>query len=142
MPEEWSLKSKGCSSNGSGATQLDRGIREETTMVNNIDGDFTSVCIHSGAAVCVCPSDAFPAYGTFKIAKNGVKHPAAGGQVLVNAGEKRPLFTTNGIKTSMTFQACGVTKPLAAVSSIIAKGDRIVLDDASSGSYIENLQLA
>ena len=56
----------------------------------------------------------------------------------MNAGEKRPHFTTNGIKTSMTFQACGVTKPLAAASSTIAKGDRIVLDDANSDSYIEN----
>ena len=53
----------------------------------------------------------------------------------MNASEKRPHFTTNGIKTSMTFQACGVTKPLAAASSITARGNRIVVDDAN---YIEN----
>ena len=106
-------------------------------MINNIEGDFSSVCIDSGAGVRVCPLDAFPAYGTFKTAKNGVKYRVAGGQELVNAGEKRPHFTTNGIKTSMIFQACGVTKPLAAASSITAKGDRIVLDDADSYSYIE-----
>ena len=56
----------------------------------------------------------------------------------MNAGEKRPHFKTNGINTLMTFQACGVTKPLSAASSITAKGNRIVLDDASSESYIEN----
>ena len=39
----------------------------------------------------------------------------------------------------MTFQATTkVQKPLAAASRITAKGNRIVLDDASSESYIEN----
>ena len=39
----------------------------------------------------------------------------------------------------MTFQATtDVKKPLAAASRITAKGNRIVLDDASSESYIEN----
>ena len=107
-------------------------------MIQNVDGDFISVCIDSGAGVSVCPLHAFPSYGTFETGKNGVKHRAAGGQELVNVGEKRPHSTTNGIKTSMTFQACGATKPLAAPSSIIAKRDRIVLDDANSDSYIEN----
>ena len=54
-------------------------------------------------------------------------------------GEKRPHFVTNGIKSSMTFQATThVRKPLAAASRITAKGNRIVLDDASNASYIEN----
>ena len=57
----------------------------------------------------------------------------------MNVGGKRPRFTTNGIKTSMTFQcATGVKKPLAAASNITAKGNCIVLDDANSESYIEN----
>ena len=48
-------------------------------------------------------------------------------------GEKRPRFTANGVETSMTFQATiGVKKPL------VAKGDRIVLGDATSDSHIEN----
>ena len=39
----------------------------------------------------------------------------------------------------MTFQATkGVKKPLAATSNITSKGNRIVLDDANSLSYIEN----
>ena len=52
---------------------------------------------------------------------------------------KRPRFTANGVKTSMTFQATiGIKKPLAAASKITAKGNRIVLEDEDSGSYIEN----
>ena len=57
----------------------------------------------------------------------------------MNVGEKRSRFATNGFKFPMTFQATtGVKKPLAAASKITAKGNRIVLDDANSDSYIEN----
>ena len=46
---------------------------------------------------------------------------------------------THGIHTAMTFQATThVKKPLAAASKIIAKGNRIVLDDEDSSSCIEN----
>ena len=108
-------------------------------MIQNINGDFDRVCIDSGAGESVCPVDAFPMYGTFSTGKNGAKYRAAGGQELVSLGAKRPRFTTNGIKTSMTFQcATGVKKPLAAASSITAKGNRLVLDDANSESYIED----
>ena len=45
----------------------------------------------------------------------------------------------NGVATAMTFQATShVRKPLAAASKITAKGNRIVLDDEHSLSYIEN----
>ena len=54
-------------------------------------------------------------------------------------GEKRPKLKINGVAASMTFQATShVRKPLAAASKITAKGNRIVLDDESSLSYIEN----
>ena len=108
-------------------------------MIQNICGDLDKVCIDSGAGESVCLVDAFRQYGTFTIGENGVKHRAAGGQELANVGRRRPRFTANGIKTSMTFQcATGVKKPLAAASNITAKGNRIVLDDANSDSYIEN----
>ena len=56
-----------------------------------------------------------------------------------NVGEKRPQFRTNGIQTTMALQATThVKKPLAAASKITAKGNRIVLDDEDSLSYIEN----
>ena len=39
----------------------------------------------------------------------------------------------------MAFQAITeVQKPLASASTMVAKGNRIVLDDAASESYIEN----
>ena len=39
----------------------------------------------------------------------------------------------------MAFQATtDVQKPLVAASKVVSKGNRIVLDDASSDSYIEN----
>ena len=64
---------------------------------------------------------------------------AAGGQNLVDAGGKRPRFTTNGVDASMTFQCvAGLTKPLAAASRTTAKENRIVLDEGDSPSYIEN----
>ena len=54
-------------------------------------------------------------------------------------GEKRPKFKTNGIATAMTFQTTShVRKPLAAASKITATGNRIILDDEDSLSYIEN----
>ena len=69
----------------------------------------------------------------------GNLYRAAGVQEQRNVGEKRPKFKTNGIATAMTFQATShVRKPLAAASKITAKGDRIVLDDENSLSYIEN----
>ena len=58
---------------------------------------------------------------------------------LTNVGEKRPQFTTNGQRATMAFQATTeVKKPLAAASKIASKGNRIILDDEESDSYIEN----
>ena len=54
-------------------------------------------------------------------------------------GERRPQFRTNGIHTTMAFQATTkVKKPLASASRITAKGNRIVLDGPDCLSYIEN----
>ena len=58
---------------------------------------------------------------------------------MTNVGEIRPNFRTNGLLASMAFKATtDAKKPLAAASKIAAKGNRIVLDDAESDSYIEN----
>ena len=103
------------------------------------DGSFTEVCVDSGAGESVCPVEAFPSYEMKTTAKTGIKYTAAGGQSLVNVGEKKPQFKTNGVDASMTFQATTlVKKPLAAASKIAAKGNRVVLDDEESPSYIEN----
>ena len=84
----------------------------------------------------MCPIDVFPSYGTHKTAKIGVRYTAAGGQELINAGEKRPQFKCGGVDAWMAFQCTKVQKPLAAASKIAEKGNRIVLDDANSESYI------
>ena len=57
----------------------------------------------------------------------------------MNVGEIRPNFRSNGIGGSMAFQATTeVQKPLAAASKITSKGNRIVLEEAGTDSYIEN----
>ena len=97
------------------------------------------MCVDSDAGESVCPIEAFPSYKTVKTAKTGTTYRAAGGQKLTNVGEIRPRFKPSGICGSLAFQATtDVQKPLAAASKITAKGNRIVLDDAASESYIEN----
>ena len=103
------------------------------------DVSFTEVCVDSGAGESVCPVEAFPSYETKTIQKIGVTYTAAGGQPLVNVGGKKPRFKTNGIDATMTFQATTmIKKPLAAASKIAEKGNRVILDDIVSESYIEN----
>ncbi len=100
------------------------------------DQTFTKVCIDSGAGESVCHIDAFPSYGTHKTAKTGTRYTAAGGQELINAGEKRPRFKSNGVDSYMAFQCTGVHKPLAAASKIAQEGNRIVLE--ADGGFILN----
>ena len=100
------------------------------------DQTFTKVCIDSGAGESVCPIDVFPTYGTHKTEKTGTRYTAAGGQELVNAGEPRPRFKSNGVDSYMAFQCTGVHKPLAAASKIAQKGNRIVLE--ADGGFILN----
>ena len=112
---------------------------EELMIQTLTDESFTEVCVDSGAGESVCPVDAFPSYATRKTAKTGTSYTAAGGQALLNVGEKRPEFTANGVDAWMAFQATTeVKKPLAAATRITEKGNRIVLDDAASDSYIMN----
>ena len=109
-------------------------------MVQNLtDESFTKVCIDSGAGESVCPVDVFPSYETKKTAKTGMSYTAAGGQALVNVGEKRPEFKTNGVDAWMAFQATTkVQKPLAAATRITEKGNGIWLDEEGCDSYILN----
>ena len=113
--------------------------KEQEVMVQNLVRNPTKICVDSGAGESVCPEGAFPDFETHQTDKVGNLYRAAGGQELRNVGEKRPRFKINGIQTSMTFQATThVKKPLAAASRITSKGNRIILDDADSSSYIEN----
>ena len=111
----------------------------EKVMIRNLEKNPTMICVDSGAGESVCPVDAFPDYETHETEKVVCKYRAAGGQELKNMGGKRPKLKVNGVAASMTFQATShVRKPLAAASRIAAKGNRIVLDDEDSPSYIEN----
>ena len=87
------------------------------------------------------PGGCLPKLRDEKSAKTGLTYTAAGGQSLINVGEKRPEFKTNGVDGWMTFQATTkVQKPLAAATRITEKGNRIVLDGVGSESYIQNKQ--
>ena len=71
--------------------------------------------------------------------KRGAKYITADGSIMTNAGQKRVSFRTKeGTTSSIVFQATGVRKPLASVSRIVERGNRVVFDP--SGSYIENAQ--
>jgi hypothetical protein len=114
-------------------------IKDEEVMIQNLEKNPTTICVDSGAGESVCPTDFFPDYETHETEKVGNLYRAAGGQELKNMGEKRPKLRIGGVPVSMTFQATShVRKPLAAASKITARGNRIVLDDEESLSYIEN----
>ena len=138
---------RSCKVTGTAASSLEKGTKPsssgEEIQVQAVqaltDTSFSKVCVDSGAGESVCPVEAFPSYKTAKTEQTGTQHRAAGGQKLTNVGEIRPNFKSGGIGGSMAFQATTeVQKPLAAASKIAAKGNRIVLDDANSDSYIEN----
>ena len=55
-----------------------------------------------------------------------------------NLGQKRVDFeAANGVQSNMLFQVKDSRKPLASVSKILAKGNRVVF--APDRSYIENV---
>ena len=55
-----------------------------------------------------------------------------------NMGERKVLLKTEaGSESSVVFQVTHARKPLASVSKIVRKGNRVVFD--ATGSYIENV---
>ena len=102
------------------------------------------ITIDSGAAESVMPKGMLPnepaVEGQAK--KSGVKYVAANGARMENLGEKRARFKRDGAAgiNSITFQVTDVSKPLASVSRILDKGNRVVFSRGPEGSYIENLK--
>ena len=85
------------------------------------------------------PCGRFPELRNEEVGQDWVNIYSGWGQSLINVGEKRPCFATNGVDAWMTFQATTkVQKPLAAATRITEKGNRIVLDGAGSENYIQN----
>ena len=97
------------------------------------------ITIDSGAGESVCPVDMVPDEPTHKTDKIGTRYRAAGGQTLINKGEKRIKFKAGKKIGSLNFQAIGeVKKPLASAAKIANKGNLIVLDGDGYESYTLN----
>lgn len=101
------------------------------------------ITIDSGAAESVLPRGMLPneplREGAAK--RSGVKYVAANGARMETLGEKRARFRRSGEAgiNGITFQVTDVAKPLAAVSRILDKGNRVVFNRGAEGSYIENV---
>ena len=97
------------------------------------------VTIDSGAGESVCPVGWVPLEPIKSTDKVGVKYTAAGGQTLINQGEKQIKFKTGSQIASMNFQAINeLSKPLASAAKIAAKDNTIVMRGPTKSSYIEN----
>ena len=71
--------------------------------------------------------------------KVGIKYKAAGGQTLVDQGEKQVKVKTGSQIASTNFQAINeLTKPLASAARTAAKDNTIVMRGPTKSSYIEN----
>ena len=98
------------------------------------------ITIGSGAGESVMPKEMLPneelVEGLAK--KSGVRYVAANGSKMDNYGEKRVRFRQgeDEVLNSIVFQSTDVRKPLAAVSKINDKNNKVVFD--KDGSYILN----
>ena len=100
-----------------------------------------TITIDSGAAESVLPRDMLKEVQLRESAgsKASVKYIAANGSRMPNLGEKKVHFKTkSGMESNMVFQVTDARKPLASVSKIVEKGNRVVF--SPTGSYIENIQ--
>ena len=69
----------------------------------------------------------------------GLCYVAANGGKMPNMGEKHVRFKTKeGLQSSVLFQVTHARKPLASVSRIVAKGNKVVF--APGQSFIENIK--
>ena len=96
------------------------------------------VTIDSGAEDSVWPAthvDWNKVVATEESAK-GIGFIAANGGRMKNYGGTKVEFVKDGRSKSMNFQVTDCKKPLASVSKIVDKGNRVVFD--SDGSYIQN----
>lgn len=97
------------------------------------------ITIDSGAGESVCPLDMVPEEPLHARVNNGTRYRAAGGQSLVNKGEKCIKFRSGRKLGSLSFQAIEeVKKPLASAAKIANRGNVVVLDGDGCDSYISN----
>ena len=97
------------------------------------------ITIDSGVGESVCPIDMVPAEPLHHTNKVGTRYKAAGGQSLINHGEKRIKFMAGENAGKLDVKAIPeVKKPLASAARIANKGNLIVLDEEGGDSYIYN----
>ena len=95
------------------------------------------ITIDSGAGESVCPIDMVPDEPLHMTAKNGIECRAAGGESLINKGERRIKFRSGSKLGKMNFQAIDeVQKPLASAAKIAKMGNVIVPDADGCDSYV------
>jgi len=98
------------------------------------------ITIDSGAPESVLPHDMLHEIKLQESegSRAGVQYIAANGGKMPNLGEKRVHFKTKtGMESNVVFQVTHARKPLASVSKIVKKGNRVVF--SPTGSYIENI---
>ena len=98
------------------------------------------ITIDSGAAESVLPRDMLHEIRLQESegSKAGVQYVAANGGKMPNLGEKKVRFKTkNGMESNVVFQVTDARKPLASVSKIVKKGNRVIFSPTES--YIENI---
>jgi len=98
------------------------------------------ITIDSGAAESVMPMEILKEIQLkeSKGSKAGVQYIAANGGRMPNLGEKQVHFkTSDGAESNVVFQVTHARKPLASVSKMVKKGNRVIF--SPSGSYIENI---
>jgi hypothetical protein len=96
------------------------------------------VTIDSGAEDSVWPSTHVRWENVFATeeSEKGVGFVAANGTRMENYGGTKVKFKNEGKVKAMNFSVTDCKKPLAAVSKIVDKGNRVVFD--AGGSFIEN----
>ena len=102
----------------------------------------SQITIDSGAAESVMPKDYLPhvklepASGS----KSQAKYVAANGARMGNYGQKKVPFRTKGegCLQAITFQVTDVTKPLAAVSRIVEKGNVVQFGPKPEDNFIRS----
>ena len=112
--------------------------------IHNQEWEKVSFMVDSGASETVANSAKFVAFETVETSASGTEYSCAGngGPSIMNVGEKRiEVVDESGNYSFMKVQVCDNLNPkkfLASVSRINQAGHRVVFDDPSSGSYIEN----
>jgi hypothetical protein len=100
------------------------------------------ITIDSGAAESVMPKDSFMnvPFMPVDLRKSQAKYVAANGSRMGNYGQKRVPFKTKGGDgaQSIVFQVTDVTKPLAAVSRIVEKGNVVQFGPRPEDNFIQS----